>query len=288
MRIFEEIYEELGVEQPAYTYAILFLPSLHYWTSGVGKDGLFFLATCAALWASMNLKRRVIVLALAIGVMMLIRSYIALISVGALGLTVLIDRRTGLGLRLFLSIVSAAAAAVAIRDVWTSFGLDITNVDVISGILAGPDQEAFESGAAGNTAVNASYPVRVLSLLFRPFFLDAPNALGLVVSMENVLQLVLIAMLIRRFGTLRQVAKTVPFVRYALLSAVGITLALGIGFYNVGLGIRQEATMILPGMLVIFVAVRAVIEAKKSYSHKDRVSVQSSRTPRLVRDVRFE
>jgi hypothetical protein len=42
MRICEEIYEALHLEQPLYTYLILLLPSIHYWTTAIGKDALFF------------------------------------------------------------------------------------------------------------------------------------------------------------------------------------------------------------------------------------------------------
>lgn len=282
MRIFEEAYHEAGVEQPVYVYLILFLPSLHYWTSAVGKDGLFFLAISAALWASMHFRRRIVVLAFALLIMMVIRSHIALLAIGAFALTVLIDRRTSIAVRLLLFVLGLAAAALAVRSVWTTFRLDITNVDTISGILAGPDQAAFESGEAGNTAVNATYPIRLLSLLFRPFFLDAPNALGFVVSLENLLQLVITGMLIFRLKTVRAVVKAVPFARYALVSSAGITLALAIGYYNVGLGIRQEATMILPGILVLFVAVRAVIDAEKAQATQYRIRMQRSGTPVLA------
>jgi hypothetical protein len=56
--------------------------------------------------------------------------------------------------------------------------------------------------------------------------------------------------------------KTVPYVRFALLSSVAVLLLLGIGYYNVGLGLRQKVTMILPGILVAFVTLRALIEAR--------------------------
>jgi hypothetical protein len=37
----------------------------------------------------------------------------------------------------------------------------------------------------GRTSVDAPFPIRVLSLLFRPFFFDANDILGIVVSIEN-------------------------------------------------------------------------------------------------------
>jgi hypothetical protein len=265
MRTIEEIYSEAGVSQPIYAYLLLFLPSFHYWTSAVGKDGLFFFAICAALWASMQFKRRIVLLGAAMLIMLLIRSYIAVIALSAFALTVLIDRKTHIAVRLVLFGGSLVATAFAMQSVWSTFRFDLTNVDSITTMLAGREG-FFETEAAGNTAVNGSYPVRVLSLLFRPFFLDAPNLFGIIVSLENVLQVVMTFILLARFRMVREVVKTVAFARYALASSAGLVFALAIGYYNVGLGIRQEATMILPGFFVLFVTVLAVGQARRLHS----------------------
>jgi hypothetical protein len=262
MRTLEEVYSEAGVDQPWTVYLLLFLPSLHYWSSSVGKDSLFFFAICAALWASMQFKRRIIVLVIAMLIMLLIRSYVAVIAFSAFALTVLIDRRTHPALRLLLFAVSLVATSFAIRSVWTTFRFDITNVDSITGMLSSREG-FFEGDSAGNTAVDASYPVRVLSLLFRPFFYDANNLFGFVVSLENLGQVMITFFILARVKLLRQIMRTVAFARYAIVSSIGLILALGLGYYNVGLGIRQEATMILPGLIVVFVTILAVGQARQ-------------------------
>jgi hypothetical protein len=42
-----------------------------------------------------------------------------------------------------------------------------------------------------------------------------------------------------------------------------ITFVLTLGYYNVGLGIRQKATMILPGLMVLFVTTLAYRRAQR-------------------------
>jgi hypothetical protein len=264
MRIFEEIHLEAGAKHRSYAYLILFLPSLHYWTAAIGKDGLYFFAICLAIFASMRFRSRIALLVLAMAIMVMIRSYVAVISLAAFVVTVLVDRKMHVALRVLLFTVGLAGTGYAVADLWTTFRFDVTDVDAISGMLASRDTSSLDAAVAGNSAVGGSYPLRILSLLFRPFFLDSPGALGLVVSLENVLQMMATLWFFFHFRTSWLVMRGVHFARYAMVSSIGITLGLAIGYYNVGLGIRQEATMILPGFLVSFVAVLTVVGARRS------------------------
>jgi hypothetical protein len=262
MRIIEEVFIEVGGEPPFYVYLIVFLPGVHYWTSAIGKDSLFFFAMMLALWASMQIRRRYITVACGMILMLLIRPHIAVIALAALGMTIVADRRASLALRVGLGFASVLGTAGAIAATWSAFQIDLTNIDVFSDALAG--REALvQTEAAGRTAVDASYPVRVAFLLFRPLFVDANGALGLVVSMENAVLLLMFAALLFRLRTAIRVLKSVAFARFALMTFTGVLLVLAIGYYNVGLGIRQKSTMILPGLLVFFIAVQGVLKARR-------------------------
>ncbi|MDQ3482932.1 MAG: hypothetical protein M3448_05950 [Pseudomonadota bacterium] len=263
MRTFEEIYQEIDVTQPVFTYTLFFLPSLHYWTSAIGKDSLFFFGICITLWAAMRYRKRLIPLSIGMLLMFAIRPHIAVAAGAAFALAVLIDRNTRGPVKAIIAAISLAGAAFAIATVWSTFGVDLTNVDTYTDMLAG--QKAMATADfAGRSAVTGSYPIRLLSLLFRPLFFDASGALGLIVSVENVLLLlILLLMAIHPRATLALV-RTVPFVRYALISSSVILLTLAISYFNVGLGIRQKATMILPGILVAFVALQALIKARRT------------------------
>lgn len=261
MRTFEEIYAEAGVPQPIVTYALLFLPSLHYWTSAIGKDSLFFFAVCLALWASMRYKRRLVALALGLALMLAIRPHIAAIAVAAFAGTVIVDRQTRLSIKLPLFILALVGTAASVASVWNAFQVDLTNVDTYTDVLASREAIAT-SESAGNTAVTGSFPIRLLSLLFRPFFVDANGAIGLIVSTENALFALILGYLLLHFRSTVQMFRTVAFARYALVSSAVITVALAVGYYNVGLGIRQKATMVLPGILVAFVALQAIRGAR--------------------------
>jgi small neutral amino acid transporter SnatA (MarC family) len=109
-------------------------------------------------------------------------------------------------------------------------------------------------------------------LLFRPFFFEGGGVLHLVVSLENLIFLILLAIIIVHLRSATALTRRVPFVRYAVVSSVVITIVLALGYYNVGLGIRQKATMITPGVLVAFVALQALRQARRTETLAQRVS----------------
>jgi hypothetical protein len=278
MRIFEEIFENVGLEQPGYIYLLLFIPGLHYWSSAVGKDSLFFFATAVSLWASLRLKERLPAMIVGLLLMLAIRPHIAVVAMAALAVTVVSDRSTSGPVRLLLFVGALIGTAFSVSTVWSTFQIDLTRADAISDHLAG--REALvQTEAAGRTMVDLIYPLRVLSLMFRPFFFDAGGALGLVVSLENAALVPIIGMLLWKRKTARALFKAVPFARYALVSSVGVLLVLSLGYYNVGLGIRQKATMILPGFLVFFVALVAVLRARRESSTPVALSPIDRRVP---------
>jgi hypothetical protein len=265
MRSFEEIFRSVEQPQSFYLMLLLFIPGLHYWSSAVGKDSLFFFAVVLSLWAALNIKGRLFWMGFAMLLMLLIRPHIALVALAALAVTVIGDRGTTVPARILLAFGALAGTAFSVASVWSAFQIDLTNADTVSDALAGGGRETLAEGdAGGNTSVNVGYPFRILSLLFRPFFVDANGALGLVVSFENLILIPIVFQLILHWKTLWKLARNVPFVRYAIVSSVVTLLVLSIGYYNVGLGIRQKATMILPGLLIAFVALRAVLALRAS------------------------
>jgi len=262
MRIFEELYDETGGEIPLYIYLLLFIPGVHYWTSAIGKDGLFFFAMVLSIWGAMRIRQRIVPLAAGLGLMLMIRPHVAVVACAALAIGFVGDKRISLVTRVGLGVLAAAGMGAAVAATWSAFQIDLTNIDSVSDALAGREA-LLQTEAAGASAVNASYPMRVIALLFRPMFIDANGALGLIVSLENALLVPVIGTMLIRARTAVRVARAAVFARYALVMAVGVLLMLAIGYYNMGLGIRQKATMILPGLIIFFVALQAVGKARR-------------------------
>ena len=260
MRIFEEIHIELGTKQSPFTYLLFFLPSIHFWTSAIGKDAPLFLAASLAVWSAMQLRRRFIAFGLSILIMVLFRPYIALAALMALALSAFIDPRNSVGTKLVLLLAAFAAVVPVLGTVENTFRVDVTSAESVSDFFQ-YQSEISAQDEGGSAVVGASYPVRIFSLLFRPLFVDANGAFGLIASLENLFRMFILFQRLRNFGSVKKLVRSVFFVRFGSIFAVVLILLLGFVYYNVGLGLRQKV-MFMPGLLTLFVAVLAVKHAK--------------------------
>jgi hypothetical protein len=269
MRVLEEVYMELQIEQPLYIYLLPFLPGLHFWTSAIGKDGFLLLGACLAIWAAMNIRKRYWAMAAALGIMMLIRPYIAPIGIAALGGAIFLDRRTRLSVRVLIVAVSLGGLGFALGSVEQSFAVDVTNADSVSEWLAAHEEVTADAETAGNSAVYGSYPFKLMSLLFRPMFLDAENIMGMAASVENFILLVLLIGLVAKLRTTVAVARNLSFFRFALIFGVAVTLVLAVTYFNIGLGLRHK-TMFVPAVMVLFATVMGVSRARRETQAPDQ------------------
>ncbi|HEX8572085.1 MAG TPA: hypothetical protein VF759_04985 [Allosphingosinicella sp.] len=256
MRIFEEVYAELNIPQPIWTYLLVLLPSLHYWSGALGKDSLFFFAVALAIWGAMSLRRRLVYFGAAMLLMLLIRPHVAVLGLTSIALTILPDRSTKLWMRAGLAIVAAMGATYAAATFLSTFKLE-SGSDIVSDRAATREQ-VLQSEDAGRSSVNAIYPIRVLSLLFRPLFFDVRDMLGGFASVENVLIVILFCILLFRLRLVISLIRRVPYVRFCFWFSASLVLVLGWDYYNIGLGLRQKWTMIMPNILVIYLTMVAV------------------------------
>lgn len=262
LRILEEVHDELRIPYAPYFYALIALPSLHFWSSALGKDAPMLLATSLALWASMRLPNRAKALIGALLLMLFIRPHIAVVATAALSLAVVVGRGIPIYLRIVLFFVAVAGTGLAATTLQNTYAIDITSSESIGQQFERRDN-VLQSDEAGNTAVTGGVAVRLLSLLFRPFFFDANELFALLASFENLVVLGIFLLLLVRWRNALQLFRNVFFTRFALIYAVALTVFLTLSYWNVGLGLRQKWTMLMPMYLVLLVAVMAVRQARK-------------------------
>ncbi|HEY0042985.1 MAG TPA: hypothetical protein VGB62_00415 [Allosphingosinicella sp.] len=261
MRIMEETYAEVGAEPPAMLYIPLFFPSLHFFTSSIGKDGPLVLAAAMMVWSIINIRARLVPLSIALWIMVLFRPHVALIALMAFSFALFFDPKTKPMHRIGLGFLAVIALGVVAGTVRASFGVDVTSAESVGGFFERQSETAqeFETGTA---VLGASYPVRLLSLLFRPFFFDANSVLSFVASVENLFSVILAILVFRRWRDLIMLSRKVFYVRFAVAFAALLTLLLAYVYYNVGLGLRQR-TMMFPGIIAFAGALLAVAKARQ-------------------------
>ncbi|MEO5772706.1 MAG: hypothetical protein ABIQ32_01130 [Sphingomicrobium sp.] len=172
-------------------------------------------------------------------------------------MAVVLDRQTNLRTRIVLIAMTMVGLGAVAATVRSTFSVDVTSAGSVGDFFAGQAQTAqlFDTGSA---VLNAPFPLRLLSLLLRPFFIDARGVLGLIASVENLLMAAMFVTFAAKFRLFKACFKQVLFFRYATIFAVLVLLLLAVVYYNVGLGLRQR-TMAFPALLALFVAMRALL-----------------------------
>ncbi|HEX2763438.1 MAG TPA: hypothetical protein VHM92_06280 [Allosphingosinicella sp.] len=254
MRTVEEIHVELQVPQGRLAYIMLFLPGIYFWTSAIGKDAPLFFGCAAAVWASMRLRSRFLLFAFAILVMMLFRPHIALAALVALAATAFLDRRSRGYVKVLLFIVAIGGAGAVAGTVETALNVNVASVESVGEFFSRQAEVTQQVG--GTTQVQGSFPVRLFSLLARPFFFDAQGLFGLIASFENILILTMLGTIARRFGDSVKLFRGVFFLRFGLIFTIVVTLLLAMVYYNVGLGLRQKM-MFMPGLIAFYTGLLA-------------------------------
>ncbi|MDP8993384.1 MAG: hypothetical protein M3N07_00125 [Pseudomonadota bacterium] len=263
MRVADEIYSELGLRMPPYLYLLLFVPSLHFWSSAVGKDAPFLFSAVLAIWSSMRLPQRLLGLVAALLLMLLIRPHIFLVAVAALALAAMAGRGVRAHVRVALFVAASAGVAFAISAVQETFNIDVTSSESVMQQLE-RREGVLQTEDAGNTSVNAAYPVRLLSLLFRPLFFDAQGLFGLISSMENLAILLLVSVILFRIRFVAALVRNIVYIRFTVIFTLMLILFLALAYYNVGLGLRQKWTMVMPGLFVVLITLLCAQARRRS------------------------
>jgi hypothetical protein len=261
-RTFAEIAEDLGQELGPLELAVLFLPGLHFWTSAIGKDAPLFLASAMCIWSMLHLHRRFPVMIAGIALMYPFRPHIAAVAIVALMIALVFGKRVHIGLRTALIAGALGGTFFVLGAVQELFKMDEISLSSIDEFIAGKQQFGMRS-AGGALLASLPLPLKVASLLFRPFFFDAGGMLGVIVSFENLVMLFIFGTIAWHARTLWRLCREIPYLRFALIFAVVMIVTLGLVVYNVGLGLRQKF-MFMPAVLVIFVSIRLYVRATKT------------------------
>jgi hypothetical protein len=229
--------------------AVIFLPSVSFWSSAIGKDSLTFLAAGLICWGILNVGRRYTAILISVALLMLARPHIAGILLVALALASLLLSRKGLASRFMLSILLVPACTFGII-----FGLNYAGLGDVSSFsdVGSYIEERQAQNLGGGTSVDMtsmSTPMQVFSYLFRPLPLEIGGMFGLISGLENSLLLVLFLYFVRSFtyghSTIPAPARATLF----LFSCISL-LVLALTTANLGIALRQK-WMFMPMLLLL-------------------------------------
>jgi hypothetical protein len=224
---------------------ILFLPNMHFWTASLGKGSLIFLGLMLFAYAISKPKQRVISLLLGSLLVFYIRPHIFLIlAIGSLlGFLTCIGKFTWKHKSIAFGVCILSLVLLQ-NSILSVVNLENSN-DLISDFLKFTSNRADSLSHSGSGINMAGYslPEKFFSFWFRPLFFDAPGILGLIVSVENLIYILLFLKILK-----------LDFIKFIKLAPVNVKMSLALFLItsfamtfvmsNLGIIIRQK-TMIM-------------------------------------------
>jgi len=252
---------------------ILFLPNLHFWSSGVGKDSILFACIMAFVYGLQNIRKRSILILLSIVVSFGIRPHITLFLLIAFGIGFLLDGNLKSYQKIMISAVFIAGFVAIFDYVITFVQLESIESGAIEQYAATKASSLNQATSGSGVDIsNYSFPFKVFTFLYRPSFFDINGILAIIASFENlVLLLFSIKLLFRKPWQAFKRASAIlkGMLIFFLLGTISFSLILG----NLGIMLRQK-NMFMPFFLIfgIWVLYNYNLNKKKSIesatSHK--------------------
>lgn len=228
---------------------IFFLPNLHFWSSGVGKDTTLFLCIGMFTYGIMKPFQRIPLLVLAGLLSMAIRPHITLFLMVGFGLAYVFGGKVSPAQRVIFSAAMIAIGLAILPSVMEFAKIEEASAESFDKFAQG--KAAVLSRSHTGSAIDISsypFPLKVLTLWFRPALFDVRNINGLIAALENLL-LLLVFIKAMRTSPIRAF-KAAPFVIKGLVIFLVVgTLAFSQSMGNMGIMIRMR-NMFLPGMII--------------------------------------
>ncbi|MEI7508614.1 MAG: hypothetical protein WCJ62_04040 [Flavobacterium sp.] len=243
---------------------LFFLPMLHFWSSGVGKDTLLFFCIGIFFYGIIKPFKRIPMIVLALLLSYFIRPHMALFMVMGFGLSYM----TGSKISKFQRIVFSSAMIIVIILILPSVlkFAKVENASIESFNKFAGDKASLLSRASTGSKIDISsypFPLKVFTFLFRPLFFDVNGIPSLVASIENLFLLILTIKVFTNNPI--KTFKNSPFVIKGLVFFLIIgTLAFSQSLGNLGIMIRMR-NMFLPGLLIFILW---------SLSYKKQVAIE--------------
>ncbi len=232
---------------------IVFLPSVSFWSSAVGKDSISFMSACLALWAALNFKKRIILFVFAVLAMLLVRPHIAAVMVAAYALAFIFDKRVSIIQRLLIGSIAIVASGIVIPLAMEYAGLgDAQNAADIETYIEQRQGHNLEGGSSVDIS-SMSLPVQLFTYLFRPLPFEANSIFALAASVDNIILLFLFVL-----GVISIFKKTKPLVEsnraFLWLYAIIVLFILATTTANLGIAMRQK-WMFAPILIFLLISV---------------------------------
>lgn len=239
---------------------IIFLPSISFWSSAIGKDAISFLSICLALWAALELNRRSFLMLIAICLMLLVRPHMAGVMVIGLSISSFLEPKSSIAKKILTGSFSIIIASALIPYALDYAGIkDEVTSETLMNYIESRQGSNLEGGSSVDIA-SMSLPMQLFTYLFRPVLFEARSIFSLFAAIDNLILLYLF--IVGGFSFFKNKKRKfkgnenrIFMWTYSILS----WLILSMTTANLGIALRQK-WMFVP--VLIFLLISSIKEKK--------------------------
>jgi hypothetical protein len=245
-----------------YMLLVLFLPSLLYWPSSLGKEGWAILCLGVGSYGvarvlTGRIGSGVLLVAAGLWGVTMLRPHVALTMFCGIALAGLVGKSRGDAgkaslLRLVLFGILLAVGTYLATSTAEFFGVPSLNQETVNQQLADAEGRTQEAGSVFtpySMSNPANTPLAFATVLYRPFPIEASSIVAAASSLEGVFLLVLTWKSRSRLRSLWRCMRREPYTAYCLGVMVTLIYAFS-AFSNFGILSRQR-TQVLPFFLAL-------------------------------------
>lgn len=219
--------------------ALLLLPSLHFWSSGIGKDSLIFLFLAMFFYGIRDLRKYVVLVGISSLLLYHVRPHIAFIVLLSSSIMLLLDSKLHFSYKLIFFSLAIVGFVFIYDEVLKFLKIEELNADSIEGLF---------STTSGNLSYGRSfvdmsgypYPLKVFTFLYRPLFFDAHNFTSFLNSVENLISLILTITVFSKVNPIKGYQNSPNAIKILLLTFIMATTAFAGALSNFGIMVRMK------------------------------------------------
>jgi len=255
---------------------ILFFPNMHFWSASLGKGSLIFFGLMLFAFSISKPGKRKFGLLISSLLVFAIRPHMFLLlcAGGLYGVYFgknLISKRN----KIIGGAVVLAGLALLQNQILGVVNLNGSNnlwADFLA--FSSKRSEDLSSATSGVNMAGYSFPEKVFTFWFRPLFLDAPGFLGVIVSIENFIYLLLFGKILKL--NFFKFWKNAPsHVKSCLMIFILTSFAMTFIMSNLGIMIRQK-TMIMYFMFFVIYYFLAYEKSNEVKLELERLRITAS------------
>ncbi|POS02355.1 hypothetical protein [Flavobacterium croceum] len=227
---------------------IFFLPNLHFWSSGLGKDSLLFFCIGGFFYSMLELKKRFILLLFVIILSLLIRPHITLFLFLGISISLGFDYGVSVVRKIILSFFFIGFGIIILPKVLSFTKIETLSVNSIDSKTSA--QAELLTDKAGSSVNVSSYPLplKIATFLFRPTFTDINSLNALFAAFENLFLFILFVKALRNkplwaFKNSGFLLKAMLI--YLIIGSILFSMSLG----NLGIMLRMRNMFLAPFLI---------------------------------------